>query len=197
MIIFGVLLLIVLLHYREFRNDFQTTIKAMKTSIIATEIAPTQAEAVEAMNVYAQAQANLERVESQRKLEMLKVEQKYAEAINEFTETRDAAADIVIRFTQANRDDLFTDKKRSTSIGVGTVGVKLNPPKLTLAEGYSWDAALKKVKMLWAGEYVRTTEDLDKNALLQDFKTGRTEDLEMLAQAGLVIQQDEQVYIKL
>lgn len=199
MIILGFLLLIILLHYREMCNDFKTSIEAMKTSIMkAEEAIPTQADAVEAMSVYAQAQANLEKIESQKKLELLKVEQKYAGAINDFTEQRDACGDIIIRYAQANRDSLFTDKKRSTAIGVGTVGVKLNPPKLVLAEGYSWEAALNKVKTTWLGEYVRVTEEIDKKAILQDFKNVTDEsDLNDLAQAGLVIQQDEQVYIKL
>lgn len=192
MIILAFLALVLLLHWRDFFIDIYKSEPSMSNIITA----PTQEEALAAMNEYAELQAHIEKVESQKKLDLMKVENKYSERLADMTTRRDDLEQVVFNYVQANRDQLFDGKKKSTAFGVGTVGVKLNRAKLELVDGATWDGAMKYWKKV-NPDYVRMKEDLDKTSILKAFKDAEGDDLAILQAGGLQIIQEEEVYIKI
>jgi len=192
MIILGILALVLLLHWKDFFIDPYKNEPRM--SEVITE--PTYDEALAAMDKYAELQAQIDKVESQKKLDMLKVEKKYSGKLEELATQSEDYAQIVMTFTEQNREKLFDGKKKSIAFGPGKVGVKLNRAKLELVDGHDWEDALKYWKKRNPA-YVRQREDLDKTMIVKVFKDATEGELQLLEESGLQIVQEEQVYIKL
>jgi len=152
-----------------------------------TTTIPNRKEAEKAMNALATASAKLEQLEAQKKIDLAKIEEKYAEKINELKAKCEESKAIIEAYAEF-APEIFNGKK-SCRLGVGTIGYRIGTPRLECLEGFDWDT----VKPLLQEDYVRTTVEIDKKNLIADFK----EDPDALNEVGLVIVQTESFYVKL
>lgn len=148
---------------------------------------PSKGAAETAMHDYANATAEITALEAAKKLELNALEEKYRPQLNDLKTKLETAQTVIEEFVKAN-DSIF-DGKKSTRFGVGTIGYRSGTPKLQLLDGWDWD----KVKPELDEKYIRTVQEIDKTALLKDFK----EEPETLEEVGLTITQEETFFIKL
>lgn len=149
----------------------------------------TQQEALAAMRSYVEAQSNIDKIAAQMRLEKAEIEAKYADKIVTLEQQRDALQRKVEVFATANRASLLTGDAKSTSFGAGKIGWKASPPKLVAR---NWDE-LREYLQRAQPHLIRTIEEVDKKALLDEAKTWKPKDLEKV---GLSIESEESFFIK-
>jgi phage host-nuclease inhibitor protein Gam len=81
--------------------------------------------------------------------------------------------------------------KKSLDLTHGVLGFRTTPPALKPAKGVKWDHVLDMLKCRGLQDYVRQTEEVNKELLLQDRETLGAE---KLARLGLEVRQDEKFY---
>lgn len=123
-------------------------------------------------------------------MEITEVEGKYARDIEEYAHMQTAAQEILE--TYGKQIALDTADKKSTKILGITIGFRSGRAKLSLLEGFDWDAVQAKVKDLFP-RYVRRVEQLEKDKLLKDLAS----EPEKLESVGLAVEQSNSFYVKL
>ncbi|HPN37203.1 MAG TPA: host-nuclease inhibitor Gam family protein [Melioribacteraceae bacterium] len=142
---------------------------------------------------YAVNYAALVKKEAEMNEKLNKIKQDYEEKTKELRYTTETIQGEINAFCTKNKSDF--DKVRSKEFQFGTVGFRVNPPKVTLLNRkYNLKTVLELVKRLYKKAYVRVKEDLDKEAILADY-AGKKLDDGKLAGVGLKVDQDEQFYI--
>lgn len=98
------------------------------------------------------------------------------------------------RFCVTNKDAF--EKSRSKNFIHGTVGFRSTPPKTApLNRKYKWETILELIKRFpWASKFIRTKEDVDKEAILASYASKEVDD-QKLAAIGLKIDQQEKFFI--
>jgi phage host-nuclease inhibitor protein Gam len=101
----------------------------------------------------------------------------------------------VAAYCEANRPDLFPDKKsRETNLAI--YGFEITPPRVeTAGRKIKWADVIERLRRLaWGAVYLRTPEPkVDKEAILADREN--LSDGKLLS-AGIRIVQDEQFFIR-
>ncbi len=69
-------------------------------------------------------------------------------------------------YAESNRGTLFPDKKRIT-LPAGEIGWRFTPPKVTFGKGGA-KKVLELLRSLKLSKYIRTTYEVDREALLRD-----------------------------
>lgn len=82
-------------------------------------------------------------------------------------------------------------KQKSMTLTHGTLGFRTTPPALKTARGVKWAHVLDMLKLRGLADYIRKTEEVNKELLLQDRETLGAD---KLARVGLEIHQDEKFY---
>ncbi len=74
----------------------------------------------------------------------------------------------------ANAAELTKGKRRSIELGPVTLGERTGMPKLKLPKGMKAEAALAWLKGRWSGAvaFIRTKEELDKDAVIKALRSG-------------------------
>lgn len=150
---------------------------------------PTQQEALQAMRKYVEASSNVDKINAQLRLEKAELEAKYADKLNAYESEASNAAQVVEAYAQHHRSSILQGDAKGANLGAGKIGWKSNPPKLV---ANNWDEVLTYLKRA-KPELVRTVEEVDKKALLEQAKEMKAKDLEKI---GLAIQQEEKFFIK-
>jgi phage host-nuclease inhibitor protein Gam len=87
------------------------------------------------------------------------------------------------------------EKTRSKDFVHGTVGFRTSPPAVkALNRKYNWSTILELIKKLRLAQYIRTSEEVDKEAILADY-AGQCITDEKLAAIGVKVDQIEQFKI--
>jgi phage host-nuclease inhibitor protein Gam len=142
---------------------------------------------------YAVNYATLTKKEAEMNEKLNKIKEDFDEKTKELRYTIETIQGEINAFCTKNKSDF--DKVRSKEFQFGTVGFRVNPPKVTLLNRkYNLKTVLELVKRLYKKAYVRVKEDLDKEAILADY-AGKKLDDGKLAGVGLKVDQDEQFYI--
>jgi len=137
--------------------------------------------------------ATLHRKEAEMNERLNQIKEDFDEKTKELRYTIDTLSTEISMFCTKNKSDF--DKVRSKEFQFGTVGFRVNPPKVTLLNRkYNLKTVLELVKRLYKKAYVRVKEDLDKEAILADYASKKLDDGK-LAGIGLKVDQDEQFYI--
>lgn len=85
-------------------------------------------------------------------------------------------------------------KLKSIEMLHGTIGWRVNTPSLKTLAGWTWDRVLEKLKSLRLHPgYVRTKEEVNKQALLADREKIGDDDLR---QCGMRVVQEEDFYVE-
>lgn len=170
----------------------QTRIKRPTTP---TPISREEAELI--LNDIALATANKQKLVAAKNNALLAVQKFHAPGIA-LCDT--AIADLTAQlqaWAEANRAVVFAKRKSLVWPG-GKFGFRTGTPKLCLLNRkWSWDSVLTKVKAL-VPDWVRTKEELDKEAVLADHATDDVHQAtaEELAKMGMKVTQDEGFFVE-
>jgi|GEM_PF-2254448 len=150
----------------------------------------TISEAQPAAAAYTEADENIRKIEAQKRTELMQIEQKYAEDLIEYTEQRNQAQNVLVKY--AAQLELDKASKKSIDVLGVTVGFRAGKAKLTLLEGFDWDKVRELVKKTFP-KYVRKVEELEKDKLLKDFAN---DDMK-LGDVGIRIDREGKYYVKI
>lgn len=128
----------------------------------------------------------------------LKIEKKIADIQAEFAAELnadiDAMADVfadIQSWAILNKEERFSDAKSMQAAGA-TIGFRKSPPSIKQMRGVKADHSIERLRGLAGDKYVRTIEEINKEALLADQKElGAT----FFTKAGLVVDQDEKFFV--
>lgn len=111
--------------------------------------------------------------------------------IQALKQQRDALTAISDKYAETHRSELFPSAKKSAETGLSHYGFRLGNPTLKLLnKKWSWESVLIAVKAAFPGRFVRTVEEVDKEALKSQL------DEAQLASVGCKIGQGEAFYIE-
>lgn len=108
----------------------------------------------------------------------------------ETRETRDkiiAHEKQIELFCIEHRDEFVASKTKELNFGL--VSFRMSPPKLTLLRGFTWESVLGLLKKLDMLQFVRTKEEVDRDAIKEQLSEANE-----LAQIGLHLDQKEHFY---
>ncbi len=186
------------------------TTKRQSKPITKTEFS--QDELDQLLNDYATADASLEKISAQMDLEKLKVSEKYTDKIADLQTKKDEAYEKLKAYYESKKEELFKKKKSIDNV-FGRIGFAIAPPALKPMKGYTWESCKNLLKE-FLPKYVRTKEEVNKEALLVDRENHLTDELctpdlkalpeeerpllsSLFAKVGLKIEQTENFYIDL
>ncbi|MDP4176289.1 MAG: host-nuclease inhibitor Gam family protein [Bacteroidota bacterium] len=148
-----------------------------------------------ALKMIATQKAYIAKKEAEMNDKIYIIKEKYEEETIDAQREVDNLTTDVEAYCIKNKTDF--EKSRSRVLGFGTVGFRNNPPKVTtLNRKYNLKTSLELVKRLFKKKYVRTKEELDKEAILADY-AAKTLDDKKLAGVGLKIDQDETFFCEI
>lgn len=148
-------------------------------------------KAEEAMANYKKGVAQLEMVESQKKLEVNEIETRHQETIKRLSDQLLKDYETIEQYVNENRDELLGDKK-SAALGVGTIGFRKGIDKLVLIDDDgNWEGVLEIARKRYK-DFVITSYKLDKKKILSELG----EDEAKLEKMGVKVSHDEKFFIK-
>lgn len=142
----------------------------------------------EALNAYAIADAEEQKITAKLDAEITKLREKNTDQLNKLKEKKDQNFDIIQTYCQEN-EHLFETKKSIETIH-GTLGFRTGTPKLKLRKGFKWEGVLDLVKTFYP-VHVRTIQEIDKQGLLASRNQINFKPI------GIEIAQDETFFIEL
>lgn len=136
--------------------------------------------------------AQLRKSEAKMNAELNEIQQKYAEKSSDLLDEEKALRKELLDFVKKNTQ-LFPDNKKSFSWGSVTFSHSINPPKVGIVTGMTWEDAVEKLKKEGLIGFVRTYEEVAKDAiqLAVDLPDGGDELRGKLAKIGITITQSE------
>ena len=141
----------------------------------------------------ADCEQELAKAEAEMNEKIQVVRDEYERKTNVTRAMRDGLKSEVERFCIVNKDAF--EKSRSKNFIHGIVGFRSTPPKTALLNRkYKWETVLELLKKLNLVKYVRTKEEIDKDAILASYASKEIDD-QKLAAVGLKIDQDEKFFI--
>jgi phage host-nuclease inhibitor protein Gam len=154
---------------------------------------------------YAKADARQQKITAEMDVAMTKIREKWQDELAKLAVTKDNAFDILQAYALENRDELFT-KRKSLETTHGTIGFRTGTPKLKTLKGFTWASVLTLVKKLLP-DYVRTSEEVNKEKLLNDRNTEIPSDdpeateqvsklKEKMKECGIQVVQDETFFVE-
>lgn len=153
----------------------------------------TREEAENQFAIYAKADATIVKINAQMDLEIAKIREKNQDKLAALQGEKEAAQDKLLVFSTQNKDVLFVGKK-SLEMSHGTLGFRTGTPALGTLKGFTFAACLELAKQ-FLPDYVRTKEELDKDALIAARNMEGIE--EKYAKIGVKIKQEEKWFIEL
>ena len=148
-----------------------------------------------ALKQYRNSAVKIAEYQAKLKDAIAKANDKFKTLIEASETVKTAAYETVERYLKANKDNFFTDEKRSMETPFGTVGFRKGKHKVVLGEEVKVENVVERLrKLAWAKKYVVTKYDLDKTAIVKD-----KDDKKLVAKLnaeGIMIDQDDEVYIK-
>lgn len=152
----------------------------------------TREQALAAMVEASQETALIGEITQRMNLEIAEIKEEYRDTLKSHEAMLENARDMIESYVMQEKDELFTDTKRSCEFGVGKIGLRKSPAKLITLDGWTLTKVIDKIKKTFAdnyNSYIRTSEDLDKT----NIKKLTTSELKKV---GLAIEQEEKVTIE-
>jgi phage host-nuclease inhibitor protein Gam len=140
---------------------------------------------------YRRLAAKLARATLAKEKKIAELEAEHAAAVAEDVTALQALFDDVQSWAVLNREAHFQDAKSMYASGA-VIGFRSTPPAIKQVRGVKAEHSLVRLKSLAADKYVRTVEEINKEALLTDrLDLGPA----FFASAGLYVHQDEKFFI--
>ncbi len=146
-----------------------------------------------AMTAYANADAEIAKINAAMDVQFTNIRDKYAARLSELSKQRTEAFDIVQVYATENRETLFS-RRKSLENNHGVFGFRTGTPKLKTRKGFTWGAVLELVKTI-APSFIRTSEEVAKDRLLADRDSDEVQAL--MPRIVVEVVQDETFFIEL
>lgn len=144
---------------------------------------------------YAQIQAKIAKKEADMNSVIQKAKDKYNdETLQDRAEVEFIKKDIE-GYLAINKNDF--NNVRTKKLVHGSVGFRFGKPKvLILSKKYNMNSVIELAKKLFKTKYIRTVEELNKEAILADHGEGKIND-DKVAAMGLRVDKDESFVIEI
>ena len=152
----------------------------------------TREAAEQAFAEFAKADAQYQQLTARMDLEVTRIREKYADQLAGLADTKERSFDLMQAYATEHRDELFA-KRKSIESTHGVFGFRTGNPKLKNLKGFTWAAVTNLAKELLP-QYIRTTEELDKQSLLAD--RDKQDVAEMLPRIGVQVVQEETFFVE-
>lgn len=161
------------------------------TSRLKASSFATRAEFDSALDEIAGLQVDLRAIEAERDNELQAVRDMFARDLEKISGKLKALIVLADKYAETHREELFPTKLKSAETALANYGFRIGNPTLCLLNRkWSWEGVLNAVKAAFRGQYVRTTEAVDKDALKRELSP------EQLATIGCRIDQAETFYVE-
>lgn len=159
--------------------------KATKKSVVP---APQNLnEAAEFVHRIGEAERAIEQANNEMNAKLEEVKQPYMERVGQHQHHLAALVEGLYAYAQGNRSELTDgDKKKTVTLPTGTFSWRMTP-KSVLIKGK--DDVLAKLKELKLDRFIRTKEEVDKEAMLKEESVAVSVD-------GITIEQREEFVVK-
>lgn len=130
-----------------------------------TIVMPGSREEVEQLVRYITEQKALERkLKAELDSKLTEIRKRYEGQIGDLSDQVTPCVESLQAWAEANQAE-FCGKK-SLALLSGTIGWRTTPPSVKPAKGFTWPAVLERIKELGRMEFVRTKEEVNKEALI-------------------------------
>ncbi|MEP4136707.1 MAG: host-nuclease inhibitor Gam family protein [Cyclobacteriaceae bacterium] len=157
-------------------------------------VAPGEAEAHEAMRLFAESASRIKGLESEMELEIQKIREAFSPRIAKIKVDYDHSMDQLKAYAEEHRADMFTKKKKSQEWEHGTLGFRTGTPKVAKPRTITWDKIMKALRENSLGHFLRTKEEINKDMIIES-----REDESVMAQlkevVGIEVTQDETFFV--
>lgn len=151
----------------------------------------TRTEFFDAVDAIATHETELRALAAKRDAAIQTVQAEYAPYIDAHETSIKGLIALAEKYAEEHRDELLT-KTKSSGTQLATYGFRTNPPTLkTLSKKWTWEKVLAAIKEQELSDYLRTTEEVDKDAI----KAAKL-DAADLAEIGLKIVQPEDFFVE-
>ena len=150
------------------------------------------ADVEELLAQVAASDAATRKVTAQMDAEITRIREKYAAILDRENERCDEAEEQIASWAELNKEAF--GEKRSMVLTHGTIGWRLGNPAVKLRARVRAEAALERVRAN-APEFIRRTEELDKQAILAAYAARGLTDAQ-LEPLGLRITQTERFFVE-
>lgn len=138
-----------------------------KAAAATVPIPQSRAEAIDAIAVIGQAQRELSRIEAAMNDELAAIKERYEEQARPFHDRMKSLTIGVQTWCEANRSALTDGNKTKTvNLSSGTVKWRLTPPSVKVGRGLIGAVLVAIRKAGLADIFIRTSEELNKEAIL-------------------------------
>lgn len=164
-----------------------------RTSVTLPSTTMTLLEAEQEMATMAKADATISKINAQMDLEISKIREKNQDKLAGLTKEKDDSEAKLMLFCTQNKEELFS-KKKSIELAHGQLGFRTGTPALKALKGFTLASCLKLAKEFLT-DYVRTKEELDKDALISARNIPGMD--ENYSKIGVQIVQEEKWFVEL
>lgn len=124
--------------------------------------------------------------------EKQKIDERYRDRLEALSATITNSVSDLERWASENQPE-FGDRK-SLAMTHGTIGWRTGMHKLVKTVRTKWDDLVDKVEVALGAFAVRVAREVNKEAIIDGYKSG-TVTLEQLSRAGLLVNQDETFFV--
>lgn len=126
----------------------------------------TQAQAEDALREVGEHRREVLRIETQMNDEIAAIKQKYETQAEPTKSLVSERVEALQAWAEANREELTNNGKRKTvPLATGEITWRTRPPKVTIRKK---DDVLRALADLGLGRFIRTSQDVDKEAMLKE-----------------------------
>ncbi|MBU1096872.1 MAG: host-nuclease inhibitor Gam family protein [Bacteroidetes bacterium] len=138
----------------------------------------------------AQQESFIAKKEADMNNKIQKIKDKFDEETKEARASKELLEKELSAFCLLNKSEF--QKNRTKTLLFGKVGFRTTPPKVTqLNRKYTVATTIELLKKIFTGKFLRTKEEMDKEALLAAYACGELTD-DKLAAVGLKVDQEDQ-----
>ncbi|WGE32568.1 host-nuclease inhibitor Gam family protein [Actinobacillus genomosp. 2] len=118
------------------------------------------------------AQRELQRVATQQNDEIGAITERYAQPLQELREAVESRQKAIQAWCESHRDELTKHGKQKTGyFNTGEVQWRQNPPSVRVTKA---DQVIENLKLLGLTQFIRTKEEINKDAILLEPETAQT-----------------------
>lgn len=146
-------------------------------------------EAKKAAKIWDKASTKLAKIQAEKREKITPITKKYEALESTESDKMKGAIEVLEKFANQERDNLFDGDKKSTGFEGLKIGFRTGRPSLQIADEETAITFFKE----WYPEYTLEKVSLDKNGIVANLAIIDEDDLE---QAGITIKQEEKFYVK-
>lgn len=154
----------------------------------------TEEEARFAAQVLSEQHALLKKTEAELDEKLNEIREQYSARVAEYTQGIKTAMKTVTDYVTAT-PMMFVAGKKTVEWGSVVISKRITPPKVDIPRGMDWEDAVQKLKETKLTSYIRTIEEVDKEAIIRAV----AEDDEIrksFAFAGITVTQKETLKVE-